>query len=86
MSEETTQAGKPLTGYAVFVDKEGNVFVERNVGALSVEVEREASMVEVRRTCSEVPMDLQAQAAAEYTVLRMKSLLDDAKAVVDTNS
>jgi hypothetical protein len=87
MSEETTpSAPKPLTGYAIFVDPEGNVFVERNIGALSVEVQREATMVEVRRTCSEILMDLQAQASAEYTVLRMKTLLDDAKAVSEANS
>lgn len=78
MSEETTtpateEKPKPKTGFAVLVDANGNMFVERNTKVFSVPVEREATLVEVRRLCSEILMDLQAQAAAEYTVLRMQA-------------
>lgn len=81
MSEEEKkeETVKPMTGFAVFFDTNGNVFVEREVGALSIEVDRESTMVEVRRACSEVLMDLQAQAAAEYTVLRLSSISEQAK-------
>jgi hypothetical protein len=78
MSEETTtpateEKPKPKTGFAVLVDADGNMFVERNPQVFSIPVEREATLVEVRRLCSEILMDLQAQAAAEYTVLRMEA-------------
>jgi hypothetical protein len=81
MSEETTkdETIKPMTGFAVFFDTSGNVFVEREIGALSVGVERESTMVEVRRACSEILMDLNAQAAAEYTVLRFGAISEQAK-------
>jgi hypothetical protein len=49
------------------------MFVERNPQVFSIPVDREATLVEVRRLCSEILMDLQAQAAAEYTVLRMQA-------------
>ena len=76
MSEETTtpnaaEAPKVKTGFAVLVMEDGNVFIERNVNALAVPVEREATLIEVRRCTSEILMDLQAQAAAEYTVIRL---------------
>lgn len=80
MSEETTEATtteapketrKMRTAFAVLVDQDGNMFVERDPKIFSIEVERESSLVEVRRFCSEIVSDLQAQAAAEYTVLRM---------------
>lgn len=74
MSEkETKEQPKPKTGFAVLVDADGNMFVERNTQVFSVPVEREATLVEVRRLCSEILMDLQAQASAEYTVLRMQA-------------
>lgn len=69
---EVPEQPKPTTGFAVLVDADGNMFVERNTKVLSIPVEREATLVEVRRLCSEILYDLQAQAAAEYTVLRMQ--------------
>ena len=76
MSQEKTteEKPKPKTGFAVLVDQDGNMFVERNPQVFSIPVEREATLVEVRRLCSEILMDLQAQAAAEYTVLRMQAV------------
>ena len=74
MTEETTtapEAPKVKTGFAVLITEDGNVFIERNVKALSVPVEREATLIEVRRSTSEILMDLQAQAAAEYTAIRL---------------
>lgn len=74
MSEETPQKPKMKTGFAVLVNEDGNMFVERNPQVFSLDLDREATLVEVRRFCSEIVSDLQAQAAAEYTVLRMKQL------------
>jgi len=37
-------------------------------------VEREITLLEVRRYASEIIADLQAQAAAEYTVARLEAL------------
>jgi len=82
MSEETTdhthdtpeaESSNPtiIFGYAVLVTEDGNVYVERNPGALTIPVQREASLIEVRRYTSEILMDLQAQSAAEYVTLRL---------------
>lgn len=73
MSEETTTPDSPklTTGFAVLIDHDGNVFIERTMGVLTVEVGREATLIEVRRYCSEILMDIQAQSAAEYTVMRL---------------
>jgi hypothetical protein len=72
--EETTSensAPKLMTGFAVLVGLDGSVYVERNTQAISLPLEREATLIEVRRYCSEILMDIQAQSAAEYTVLRL---------------
>lgn len=77
MSEETKETpNKPKmkTGFAVLINENGNMFVERNPEVFALELDREATLVEVRRFCAEIVSDLQAQAAAEYTVLRMKQL------------
>jgi hypothetical protein len=58
-------------GFAVLVDPAGGVFIERNPKVFTIETEREASLLEVRRYTSEILMDLQAQSAAEYVALRM---------------
>ena len=68
------------TGFAVLINEQGNMFVERNPEVFALELEREATLVEVRRFCSEIVSDLQAQAAAEYTVLRMRQLEKSAEA------
>jgi len=82
MSEETKTPDKPKmrTGFAVLINEQGNMFVERNPEVFALELEREATLVEVRRFCSEIVSDLQAQAAAEYTVLRMRQLEKSAEA------
>jgi hypothetical protein len=80
MSEEkkteatTPEAPKITFGFAVLVDEEGNVFVERTKEAFALSVERDASLLEVRRYTSEVLMDLQAQSAAEYVTLRLAGI------------
>lgn len=77
MSEETKETpSKPKmkTGFAVLINENGDMFVERNPQVFALELDREATLVEVRRFCAEIVSDLQAQAAAEYTVLRMKQL------------
>lgn len=79
MSEETTEhtheeaPAKPLTGFAVFIGADGGVILERNPAILNIEVGHEANLAEVRRAVSEILMDLQAQTAAEYTVMKMLS-------------
>ena len=62
------QLPKMSTGFVVAISEEGRVFLERNPESMAFEVDREASMIEVRRYLSEILMDLQAQAAAEYTI------------------
>ena len=80
MSEETTtpdltpDAPKLAFGFAVLVTEDGNVFVERTKEAFALPVERDATLLEVRRYASEVLMDLQAQSAAEYVTLRLGAL------------
>ena len=79
MSEETTTPETPTApkiefGFAVLVTDSGNVYVERNKSAFAVEVERDASLLEVRRYASELLMDLQAQSAAEYVTLRLAGM------------
>ena len=85
MSEETTETTETATptatpatdapaikfGFAVLVDVDGNVFVERTKEAFALPIERDASLLEVRRYTSEILMDLQAQSAAEYVTLRL---------------
>lgn len=73
---ETTEAPaiKPKTGFAVFIDDEGNIFIERAPEALAIEVSRPATLLEVRRCMHEVLADLQAQAAAEYTRIALTQI------------
>ena len=79
MSKETTtpditpEAPKIAFGFAVLVTEDGNVYVERTKEAFALAVERDASLLEVRRYTSEILMDLQAQSAAEYVTLRLAS-------------
>ena len=74
----TPDAPKITFGFAVLIDENGNVFVERNKQAFALPVERDASLLEVRRYTSEILMDLQAQSAAEYVTLRLAGI-DKAK-------
>ena len=75
---ETPATPKLKFGFAVLVSDEGDVFIERTKDVLAIEVEREATLLEVRRYLSEILMDLQAQSAAEYVGLRMASLMPQA--------
>jgi hypothetical protein len=56
------------TAFVVAIDPDGRVYLELNTDSLTIPVERPATLIEVRRYLSEILMDLQAQAAAEYTV------------------
>jgi hypothetical protein len=67
-------------GFAVLVDDEGNVFIEKNPSVFTLPVEREATLIEVRRYTSEILMDLQAQASAEYAAIRIASIAEETKA------
>lgn len=60
-------------GFVVLVSEGGDIFVEKDAAAFSIPVEREASLLEIRRYTSELLMDLQAQSAAEYTTLRLQA-------------
>jgi hypothetical protein len=98
MSEETTphthddgtehtheETQKASTGFAIFVDQDGRISLERNPGALTVALEREASLIDVRRCISEILMDIQAQTAAEYTIMQLAAY-ESAKAPKGQNT
>lgn len=72
-TDETTEDTNPKlkSGFAVLIGEDGSVYVERNPQVLSLPIEREATLIEVRRYCSEILMDIQAQSAAEYTAIRL---------------
>jgi hypothetical protein len=72
--EVTDNPPKIETGFAVLIDVNGHVFVERDRTLFSMPIEREISLLEVRRYAQEIIADLQAQAAAEYTVARIEAL------------
>ena len=83
MSDEKTTPEAPETpklkfGFAILVSEDGDVYIERTKDVLAIEVEREATLLEVRRYISEILMDLQAQSAAEYVGLRMSSFIPPA--------
>ena len=73
MTEETvdTQETKIIGGFAVFFDEKGAIFLEKNPKVFALPVEREATLLEIRRYMSEILMDIQAQATAEYTALKL---------------
>jgi len=85
MSEDTATEATPTPdestpelptfkyGFAVLVNEEGTVYIEKNLSLFSIPVEREATLIEIRRYVSEILMDLQAQASAEYTSLRIQA-------------
>lgn len=68
--DEVAEGTKPVieAAFVVAIGENGQVYLERNTDALRLEVKREATMIEVRRYISEILMDLQAQAAGEYTL------------------
>ena len=70
LEEATVEADTPTieAAFVVAIGENGQVYLERNTDALRLEVKREATMIEVRRYISEILMDLQAQAAGEYTL------------------
>ena len=69
--EPSSEQPKLKTAFAVIIDDLGQVFVERDASLFTVPLEREVTLIEVRRYASEILMDLQAQAAAEYTIVRL---------------
>lgn len=70
LDEAIVEADKPslTAAFVVAIGEDGQVYLERNIDALRLDVKREATMIEVRRYISEILMDLQAQAAGEYTI------------------
>jgi hypothetical protein len=71
----TTEMENPklTTAFAVLIDVDGHVFVERNKELFTLPIEREITLLEVRRYAAEILADLQAQAAAEYTIARLEA-------------
>ena len=65
---ETEENKKFTAAFVVAIDETGRVFLELDKEAVSLDVEREATMIEVRRYLSEILMDLQAQGSAEYVL------------------
>ncbi len=75
MTEETKENKKEfLTGFAVLIGKDGGIFLEMNKEVFSVDVERDASLREVRRYMAEILSDIQAQSAAEYILIKLAAL------------
>lgn len=78
MSEDTPVTAPEVPtlkfGFAILVSDSGDVYIERDTSVLAIQVEREATLLEVRRYLSEILMDLQAQSAAEYVALRLSTL------------
>lgn len=76
MSEKETEAQVKefTTGFAVLIGKDGNIFLEMKKDVFSVTVDRDASLREVRRYMSEILSDIQAQSAAEYTLIKLAAL------------
>lgn len=72
--ETAEDAPNLVTGFAVFIDDKGGVFLEKSSKIFNLPVEREATLLEVRRYMSEILMDIQAQASAEYTALRLSQI------------
>lgn len=73
MSEEQVQE-EFLTGFAVLINKDGNIFLETSKEALAVKAERDSTLREVRRYMAEILSDIEAQSAAEYTLLKLAAL------------
>lgn len=65
---ETPEKKKFTAAFVIAIDETGRVYLELDREAMTLDVEREATMIEVRRYLSEILMDLQAQGAAEYVL------------------
>lgn len=74
MSEVTPELPKFKTGFLIIIDAEGNSFIDRSIDLIKLDLTRPATLLEVRRAASELLMDLQAQAAAEYTRIALTSV------------
>jgi len=68
---------KIVFGFAILVDDKGNLFLERTPRIFNAPVERESTLIEVRRYAADIVMDIQAQASAEYTTTRMKTIKEE---------
>ena len=73
-ASEAANMPKFKYGFAILVTENDDVFIEKSPAVFAIPVERESTLVEVRRYASEILMDLQAQAAAEYSALRIQAL------------
>ena len=80
LDEAVVDADKPVieAAFIVAIGEGGQVYLERNTEALRLDVKREATMIEVRRYISEILMDLQAQAAGEYTLTALMAAQNQA--------
>jgi hypothetical protein len=74
MSEKEMEVREFCCGFAVLIGKDGNIFLEMKKDVFSVSVDRDSTLREVRRYMAEILSDIQAQSAAEYTILKMVSL------------
>jgi hypothetical protein len=64
------ESPKFVSGFAILITETGEMFLERSPKVFSLPVDRESTIIEVRRYCSEILMDISAQSAAEYTLMR----------------
>jgi hypothetical protein len=72
--KQEEQAKEFATGFAVLIGKDGNIFLEMKKDVFSVTVDRDSSLREVRRYMAEILSDIQAQSAAEYTLLKLSAI------------
>lgn len=78
MSEVTPDSPKATTAFVVVLPPDGVPYAMTNVAAIP-EFERQATPAEVRRICQDVADDLNAQAAAAYTLRALKALKEAAE-------
>jgi hypothetical protein len=90
MMDSGTPSDAPETklraAFVIAIDTDGNVYVERDTKAVNLPVEREATLLEIRRYTADVYADLQAQAAAEYVTTRLVGLGQKAASAAAENA
>ena len=74
MSEKEPVQEEFLTGFAVLIGKDGGIFLETGKEVFSMKVDRDSNLREVRRYMAEILADIQAQSAAEYTIMKLAAL------------
>lgn len=73
-TEPTPEAIKLKTAFVIAVDPDGNVLLERDPKSLTLTIEREATLLEVRRYAADILADLAAQASADYVTNRLMTM------------